>query len=586
MVSTVLASFFLFCIPYAIKSAVDIVLAQAETVPVPFFQAVLESGLAERGFVGKLFFVAFFLLVMTLLASLFTYLHGRLASLSAETVARKLRNRLYDRIQRMPCTALDEMETGDLVQRCTSDVETVRVFLDEHLTTIARSTVTVAVAVALMLPLGVEMTIASTLLLPIVILFSLLYFSKVRGCFQEVDEAEAAMTAAIQENLSGIRVVRAFSNQQLEISRFGVKNDAYRDRWFRLISIMSAYWSVSNLLVFGQRGICLAVGGWMLATSGFGPGDFMAFLVFVSLVLWPIQRLGRVMADMGKASVSLSRISGILDAPVETDPPEARELTSATGRLEFRDLSFVHGSGKAVLKGVSITIQPGETLAIIGPSGSGKTTLIDLLLRFYDFDEGAIFLDGIDIRRIRRTSLRSSIGVVRQSPFLFSRSVRENILLARSSANEEEIHHASEVAALHETVKDFDAGYDTVVGEKGVTLSGGQRQRVALAREVLRDPPVLVLDDGLSAVDAATETEICNALESRKGRKTTIVIAHRFSTLRLADRIVVLEDGAVTQAGGHAELVSEEGLYKKLWRIQCDIENELPDPGTREGGAQ
>ena len=587
ILATLLASLFLFSVPYIIKSAFDLVGNKELSSPLWGIDQILlwrdPSDTFGGGVFGKLAWAGLLTVLFTAVASFFTFLHGRLASLSSETVAKTLRDKLFDHIQKVPCRDLEGMETGDLVQRCTSDVETLRVFLADHLTTLARSTLTVVVAVVIMLPLGLVMTIASTALLPLVIIFSLMYFSKVRSCFKDVDEAEADMTGCIQENLSGIRVVRAFANQESEIIRFSGKNQEYRKRWYHLIKIMSAYWAVSNLLVFGQRAICLAVGGWMLCNNeAFGTGDFMAFLVFVSLVLWPVQRLGRVMADMGKASVSVARIFDVLGLPEEENVVDPITDIEVAGEVEFRDLVFAHQEA-TVLNNVSFKVMPGEIVAIVGPSGSGKTTLVDLMLRFYDVDNGEILLDGNNINSFDREILRSSIGVVRQSPFIFSRSVRDNIVLSKSSASEAEMHQASGVAALHETVNNFADGYDTIVGEKGVTLSGGQRQRIALAREILRDPPVLILDDGLSAVDAATETDICDALSSRRGRRTTIVIAHRLSTLRLADKVLVLEDGEVTQYGSPKELAQQDGLYRKLCEIQYDIEQSLVDDSQEAG---
>ena len=579
IVTTILATAVLNAIPYVMKYAVDIARPKKIDLPAHLVDWLgpIDSKMEILGF------GAILVMGLTLGASIFTYLHTRWASISSEQISRDLRDQLYDHIQHIDYSRLSALETGDLLQRCTSDIETIRLFLSEQITAIARSTATLIVGICFMLPLGGLMTISATGLLPVLVVFSFLYFHRVRKYFKLSDEAEGEMTAVIHENLSGIRTVRAFANQQLEIDRFETVNTGYRDRWFRLIRVMSVYWAVSNLVIYGQRGICLAVGAWMLAYDpSFTVGDFFAFQLFVSLLLWPIQRLGRVVADMGKATVSISRINDILDTPVEMDGEIVETLPEPVGSIEFRDVEFSHDGVNPILKGLSFKVDPGQIVAIIGPSGTGKTTMVDLVLRLYDYSGGAILLDGVDIQQLPRGFVRTRIGVVRQTPFLFSRSVSENIGMGVSSADRDNIRSAASDAALHQTIETFDNGYETIVGEKGVTLSGGQRQRVALAREVLRNPEILVLDDGLSAVDAETETEICNALASRKGNRTTLIIAHRLSTLRLADRIVVIEDGRVSQEGTHDQLVAEGGLYQKLWQIQGTLDDELHRTTDRE----
>ncbi|MCE5277916.1 MAG: ABC transporter ATP-binding protein/permease, partial [Planctomycetaceae bacterium] len=444
------------------------------------------------------------------------------------------------------------------------------------------------------------------------------FFARVQYSFKEMDEAEGRMTAILQENLWGIRVVRAFARQEHERAKFGAGNRTYRDLWYRMIELMSWYWPISNMLTMGQQGLVLVVGGYFMARGRISIGTLYAYLAYVGMMLWPIRMLGRMLMDLGKALVSIGRVNEILDAPVEEDsstgvPPmhspsqdngqDAR--ATAVGRIVVRDLYFSHASvlpvqkqehgrdahatrqehGRdahatadaqaMVLEGVSLSVEPGQTLAIMGPSGSGKSTLVSLLLRFYDYTEGSITLDGVELSSLSRHEVRSRIGVVLQEPFLYSRTLRENIKHGRTRAADEEMIAAASAAGVHEAIVQFERGYDTLVGERGVTLSGGQRQRVAIARALLKDPPVLILDDALSSVDTQTEAAILAALEQRRGRRTTIVIAHRLATLMRADRTVVLDRGRVVQNGTHAELLQQDGLYRRLWEIQNRLDEDL-----------
>jgi ATP-binding cassette subfamily B protein len=336
-----------------------------------------------------------------------------------------------------------------------------------------------------------------------------------------------------------------------------------------------------------QYAIVLTAGGYYIAAGQISVGTFFAFLMFVNMYLWPIRRIGKIMADLGKATVSIGRIGEILDeqredhndkvkiVPSQAERAGLRRTQSSRGKIVFENVSFTHEDETRVLDNVSLHVEPGRSLAILGPSGSGKSTLINLLLRLYDYREGSIRLDGRELREMDRKFVRSQIGVVLQEPFLYSRSLRENIKLGRSAAHDEEMVEAASVACVHDAIADFDSGYDTVVGERGVTLSGGQQQRVALARAILKDPPILILDDALSSVDTRTENLILGALRQRHGRHTTLVIAHRLSTLMSADMIIVLEDGRIVQSGTHEKLLKEPGLYRRLWKIQSSLEDDL-----------
>jgi ATP-binding cassette subfamily B protein len=372
-------------------------------------------------------------------------------------------------------------------------------------------------------------------------------------------------------------VVRAFARQDFEQQKFAERNATHRDLDYRLYELLAWFWSISDFLCMGQRALVVAAGGYWLILGELQVGTFYFFLAAVGMFIWPIRMMGRILTELGKAMVAIGRIGEILANERERDPSELQVATRPmAGEILFDRVSFAHdGQDSRVLEDVSLRVRPGETLALLGPSGSGKSTIVNLLLRLYDPDAGRIEIDGTDIRSLARKTVRSRVAVVMQEPFLYSKTVRENIRLGRSSARDEEIAEAASTACVHDSILEFDQGYDTLVGERGVTLSGGQRQRVALARALLDQPSIMILDDAMSAVDTGTETLILDALRERKGRHTTLVIAHRLSTLMHADRVLVLDHGRVIQEGTHESLLAEEGLYRRLWSIQSELEEDF-----------
>ena len=445
---------------------------------------------------------------------------------------------------------------------------------------IGNALILAATALPLLLSLSVPMTLVSFSLIGPIILYGYIYFRQVKHYFKAVEEADGALTAVIQENLTGIRVVRAFARQEHERAKFAGPNALYRDRSIRLLRLMSWYWSISDFVAFSQIGLTLIVGAHWIVTGRLSVGMLFAFLSYLGIMLWPLRMMGRILTDLGKTSVALTRIREILTVAREPAPdgPARPQPGPLTGRIAVRDLHFHHAAaglpatGRGALNGVSFDLHPGETLAILGPSGSGKSTLMHLLLRLYDYTEGSIQFDGRELSSLPRPWLRAQIGVVMQEPFLFSKTLRDNLRLGRGDAPDQEIEAAARAASIHETILSFEHGYNTLVGERGITLSGGQRQRVAIARAVLKRPPLLILDDAMSAIDAETEALILQALRERRGRATTLVIAHRLSTLAHADRVIVLDHGRIIQTGTHAELAAQDGLYRRLWQIQTNVE--------------
>jgi ATP-binding cassette subfamily B protein len=573
IVALVFGSCFMYLVPLVPQITMDGVLSSNPEEASAFVQRAVQLG-GGRVFLREHLWLALLCVVaLTSVAGAFTYLRGRWSAMASERTTRKVRNRLYDQLQHLPCSYHDSAETGDQVQRCTSDVETLRRFLANQVVEIGRAMVMILAPIPLMLALDVRMTIVSVVSVPPIVVFSFLFFRRVRASFKLVDEAEGRMTSTLQENLTGIRVVRAFARQEHEQEKFERRNRAHRDLDFRLYKLFAWYWSISDFLCMGQKALVVGAGGYWLALGHLQVGTFFFFLAAVNMFIWPVRMMGRILSELGKALVAIGRIGEILQHPRESEPQgrAALALPSAWtngGEIIFDRVSFAHNGGEDALREVSFAAAPGETVALLGPSGSGKSTIVNLLLRFYDPDSGAITIDGVDVLQVDRKEVRSRISVVMQEPFLYSKTIGENIRLGRAGAAEDEITEAAATACVHDAILEFDDGYRTMVGERGVTLSGGQRQRVALARALLDDPSILILDDALSSVDTETEAMILEALRSRKGRHTTLVIAHRLSTLMHADRILVMDRGRVVQRGTHESLVREAGLYQRLWQIQ------------------
>ena len=521
-------------------------------------------------------------LALTGVGGVFLYFRGRLAALASEHIALSLRESLYRHLHHARAGFYDDADTGDLVQRCSSDVETVRVFLSADVIEIGRAIMLVLCVLPVLFSIHAELAVWSLVLMPGLAIGAYIFFSKVKQVFQLTDEAEAEMTATLQENLTGIRVVRAFARQEFEIDKFGGKNRQFRDLNNRLIRLMGYYWGTSDFFAMSQIGIVLFAGGYFIVDGSLTIGELFTFMTCESMVIWPFRQLGRVLTDSGKAVVSLGRINEVLTRD-EEEPARIQRSGRAEGRLSIRDLTVAYADDQPVLRNVTLEIQPGEVLGIVGPPGSGKSTLIRALLKLYPYEQGSLQLDGQEVRDLDRHWLRQQIAVVLQEPFLFSKTIRDNLTIGRPNAPQPEVERAADEAAISESIERFPGGFEEQVGERGVTLSGGQRQRLALARALLKDPPVLVLDDSLSAVDTGTERKILRALDARKGRQSTIVIAHRLSSVRNADRIAVFSEGEIVQLGSHDELAVQPGPYRRLCEIQGALDRDIADELSTEG---
>ena len=523
--------------------------------------------------VRHLYLVGLAIVGLNLLNGIFSYGKGRFQATAGENAARTLRNMLYDHIQRLPFAYHMRAETGDLVQRCTSDVDTVRRFLTVQLMSVINAVFMIVTALTILLSKNIRLTMLSMLMVPVLFLFAFLFFKWVIKAFRASDEAEGRMSAVLQENLTGVRVVRAFGRQAFEIEKFDKKVTDLANKNFRVTLLLAIYWSTGDFLTMVQSMITLLV---CLAAAIRGEitlGVLVIYTTYVGKLLFPIRQLGRILSDAGKSMVALDRIGQILDEPAEPEETDALR-PDLNGDIEFSHVTFGYGS-EPVLKDLCMTVRQGETVAILGATGSGKSTAMHLLQRLFPLTEGDITIGGVSIRKIDRAWLRQHIGLILQEPFLYSRTIRENVSMAYPNVTEAQVDQAVRDADALNFILESEKGYETVVGERGVTLSGGQKQRLAIARTLLKDNSILIFDDSLSAVDTQTDAEIRAALKKRRQNVTTLIISHRISTLMEADRIFVFEDGRISQQGTHDELIRQDGLYSRIYHIQTSLENEL-----------
>lgn len=486
-----------------------------------------------------------------------------------------MRTMLYSHIQDLPVSYHNNVDTGDLIQRCTSDIDTIKSFLTNQLPQLLYIVASLATGIYQMAFINVELMFITLAIVPFSLVSSIFYFRYVKRKFNELEEVEADMTTVLQENVNGVRVVKAFAKENYEIGRFDKQNQRFRDESKKLNKAMAIYWGISDGVVGLQYGATLVAAIFFARDGLVSSGDIIASLMYISMLVYPIRGLGRIIGDFGKAIVASNRADEILS--LENEYIYDGELKpKIKGNIEFKNVSFKFpDTDKHLLDDVNFKINAGETVAIIGRTGSGKSTIANILVRMYEYDQGKITIDGVELKEIDKHHLRRNVGIILQDPFLYAKTILENIRIADPNISERKVMMATKTAAVHDDIVNFYKGYNTLVGEKGVTLSGGQKQRVSIARMLVLEKPILIFDDSLSAVDTKTDVRIRNALKENNKNLTSIIITHRITTAKEADKIIVLEDGKVSQIGTHDELSQIPGLYKTLWDIQGALEEEF-----------
>ena len=536
---------------------------------------VIDTGLGQN----KIEFIlraAGMVLGVGALAALFGFGQRYLSEYISMRVAFDLRNRLYNHIQRMSFSFHDRAQTGQLMSRCTEDVSAIQNFVGFGIIELIQIMMLMIGTVGLML--AENLRLASIGLLPIIplILVTTHFGSRISKLFYAVDKAVGELSSRLQENVSGAQVVRAFAREPFEIDRFDQSNRELYHARVTVIAEWSKIMPTTNLLVSLSTILILWYGGQMALAGEMTIGQIVAFNSYLLLLALPAQQLTWFVNSAGEAAAGLRRVFEILDDPPKIiSPTEALKLPTLRGKVEFKNVTFAYvGENKSALYDINLSVEPNQVIALTGATGSGKTTLVNLIPRFYDTTQGAVLVDGQDVRQVDIPSLRCQIGIVLQTSLLFSATIRENIAFGKPDASEEEIVQAALSAQAHEFITSFPEGYDTVVGERGVTLSGGQRQRVAIARALLINPRILILDDSTSSVDIETEHLIQKALDTLMQGRTTFVIAQRVSTVRRADLILVMDEGRIAEQGTHEQLLTENGLYRQIYDLQLQAQED------------
>lgn len=583
LIATIMMVIIGFLTPLLLSEIVDSILG-SEPFTMPDFLMNPINDLGGRDFLRQnLWIPALALILMNVVNGVFTFIKGRSSAIASENIARKLRNDLYRHLQHLPFAYHVKAQAGELIQRCTSDVDTIRRFLAVQVMEVVNTVLMVVIAMSILLPRSVPITLYSLILVPPLFCFATWFFKMVHKSFEVADEADGVLNAVLQENLSGVRVVRAFGQQEREVEKFDRVNSDLRKKNLRLNELLAIYWGGGDAISMTQTLLTLVVciiyacNGWITV------GTLIVFTSTLGMLLFPIRQLGRTLSDAGKAMVSMKRVQAILHEEAEPDEPNALK-PDLHGDIVFDHVSFAYPDDNVpVLRDVSFTIPAGKTAAVLGGTGSGKSTMMYLLQRLYTPTSGKITIGGVDIQQIDRKYLRAHVGLILQEPFLYSKSIRENVGITAPEQEAERIEHAADIASASGFIAKADKGWETVVGERGVTLSGGQKQRIAIARTLLKDNNILIFDDSLSAVDTETDAQIRAALRHEQKDVTTLIISHRVTTLSQADLILVLENGQITQQGTHAELCSQPGLYQRINSIQNALEEELTQAKAAEG---
>ena len=556
-------------VPRVISYTVDTLITGKESDLPAFIVDAIESIGGSAYIREHLYLIAVFLMVIGALSALCNYLYRYYNNKGAETLVETMRNEIFAHIARLPFSWHTKNQTGDIIQRCTSDVDAVKNFVSGQLTEVFRVVLMVAFSLYFMFTINVKLALIAVILIPINIAYSAYGHKRMGKIFEEADVEEGKLSAVVQENLTGVRVVRAFGRELFEKERFEKQNHDYWKMWIRMDWVLAWFWAIGTLLLSLQTMIVVVLGAVFAVRGEMLAGEYIAFFSYNIMLTWPIRLLGRLISGLSRSEIATDRIRYIMNSEPEKD--EGKKLRpEMTGDIVFNNVSFAYDESKEIVKDVSFRIKGGTTVGILGGTGSGKSTLMHLLNRLYELpkENGSITISGVDIKDIEVGYLRENVGMVLQEPYLFSRTLAENIALGGKNAEIEDIREASGTASLLETIESFKEGFETTVGERGVTLSGGQKQRTAIARMLIGKSPIMVFDDSLSAVDAETDAKIRKGLMEKGKNSTVIIISHRITTLMAADNILVLDKGRLVESGTHDELIKNAGIYRKIYDIQ------------------
>lgn len=560
-------------VPQFTKYVFDYVLeSNAADNTLPLF---LKNFFASFEGLNAVIVVAITLVIFQIIRGALMFLNGYLKGSFAEGIALNMRNKLYNHIQNLSFSYHNNVDSGDLIQRCTSDIETIKTFISTQLPEILYIFASLIAGALQMASINFGIMLITLCVLPVNLISSLIYFSYVKKKFEHVEEVESNMISCIEENVNGARVVKAFAQEASEIEKFDKKNKKYRDEVEYLNKAMSIFWGFSDGFIFLQYALTIGYCIFLAIEGLVGVGDIVACISYISMLVYPIRSLGRIIGDFGKSIVAANRVNEILSQDDEYKV-NGNLTPCIEGDIEFKNVSFkFEDASVELLNDISFKINKGQTIAIVGKTGSGKSTIVHILERLLDYTNGSITIDGVELKDIDKKWIRSHIGIVLQDPFLYTRSIFENVRIADPKKTKDDIYNATRMAHIHHDILSFDKKYETLVGEKGVTLSGGQKQRLAIARMLILNKPVIIFDDSLSAVDTETDQSIRNSIKNLDKSITTIIITHRITTAKEADKIIVLDKGVVADMGTHDELKSREGLYASLWNIQGALESEF-----------
>lgn len=563
--------------PKIISYTVDSVLSDSTTALPTFIDHIIKDLGGNAWLKNHLGVIALCVICVSLIGAVCRFLFNLCNTKGAEKLVHTMRNELFDHILHLPFSWHSENQTGDIIQRCTSDVEQIKIFLSEQLTLLFRFIILIVLAMYFMFSINVKLTFVAAIFIPIIIGYSVFFHKGIGESFEKVDIEEGKLSSIAQENLTGVRVVRAFGRESYERERFEKQNEYYTSMWVHLMNLLAAFWSSADLFSYLQIMCVLSYGAVLTVNGEMSAGDYIAFNSYASMLMWPIRMLGRVIANLSKAGISIDRLMYIMNSEEEHDKENAKDIDMHQD-IVFDHVSFQYENGTSeILEDISFEVKAGTTVGILGGTGSGKSTLMYLLDRLYELKdgEGSITIGGVDIKDIKSDCLRKNIGMVLQEPYLFSRTLEENIAIALPDMDQEKVRLAAKVASLDHAIEHFQEGYQTYVGERGVTLSGGQKQRTAIAQMLISKPPIMVFDDSLSAVDAETDAKIRSALKENVGDSTVILIAQRITTLMNADLILVMDNGKIIERGTHDQLIQQDGIYKKIYDLQSRSSSEV-----------